>query len=145
MIEVYKHHDKAILPTRAHPNDAGLDLYLLEDIFISVMSTSTLATGISINIPEGWVGKIEDRSSLALDGLRTGGGVIDAGFNGEIKVIMHNLCNQGSYKDGEYGKQLKAGTKIAQFLIYKVSTENVVDVGHLWNSSRGSNGFGSTN
>lgn len=144
MIEVYKHSEKAIIPTRAHLTDAGLDLYLLNDTFIPMLSTMTLGTGISLRVPDGNVGKIEDRSSLAASGLRTGGGVIDANYSGEIKVVMHNFSNNNSYHGGEYGKMLKAGEKIAQLLIYKVNTTGVMQTQFIWDSSRGSSGFGST-
>lgn len=144
MIEVYKRHEKAIIPTRAYPTDAGLDLYLLEDVFIPNMLTKVLPTGISINIPEGYVGKIEDRSSLAKDGLRTGGGIIDAGYNGEILVVMHNITNNTQYVAGEYGKQLRAGDKIAQLLIIPVDTTGLMQTTYLWNSPRDNNGFGSS-
>lgn len=144
MIEVYKKHKDAILPTRAHKTDAGWDLYLLEDSFIAVMSTRTLSTGVCVNIPECSFGKIHDRSSLAKDGLSVGGGVIDSGYNGEILVVMHNLTNQGYYNNGEYGYWLRKGQRIAQLVIMPIVTTETREVMYLWNSPRGSAGFGSS-
>lgn len=144
MIEVYKKHKDAILPTRSHKTDAGWDLYLLEDTFIAVMSNKVLSTGICVNIPECNFGKIHDRSSLAKDGLQVGGGVIDSGYNGEILVVMHNLTNQGSYNSGEYGKWLRKGDRIAQIIISPINTTETREVMYLWSSPRDSSGFGSS-
>lgn len=152
MIQVFKHNPNAKIPTRAFPNDAGLDLYSIEDVNIPLGSTVTVDTGIAISIPEGYVGKIEDRSSLARRGLRVGGGIIDPGFTGSIKVIIHNITDSDSLmtQDGagfytiQNGAVIKAGDKIAQILIQPVDTTGIIETKYIWNSSRGSNGFGSS-
>lgn len=148
MIEVFKHDKDAIVPTRNNLTDAGLDLYALYTVFIPYGETVLLRTGISINIPEGFVGKIEDRSGLASQGLRTGAGVVDHGYSGEIRVVMHNL-NYGNDTDvdnkiGTFGKWFKKGDKVAQILLYKIDTTGVMEVKNLWNSERGDKGFGSS-
>jgi dUTP pyrophosphatase len=76
-IQVLLRDERAIAPSRNKSTDAGLDLYSIEDKFIELGTTAVIRTGISVNVPEGMVGKIEDRSSLAAKGLRTGAGVID--------------------------------------------------------------------
>ena len=81
----------AVLPTRNLKTDAGIDLYASEDVFIPQGTTKVVKTDVAIQVPEGMVGKIEDRSSLASKGLRTGGGVVDCGYAGEVKVVIHNL------------------------------------------------------
>jgi dUTP pyrophosphatase len=143
-LNVLKLTENAKLPTRNNKTDAGLDLYCIESVFIPVGSTKIVKTGISISIPVGHVGKIEDRSSMAAKGLRTGGGVIDAGYTGEVGVIIHNLTNTtGSSSDGR-GYLIESGQKIAQLLIYKVETPDVLEVKETWTSDRGEKGFGSS-
>lgn len=149
-LQVYKLNSNATLPTRNKTNDAGVDLYALEDVFIPLYSTALVKTGVAINVPEGYVGKIEDRSSLASKGLRTGGGVVDAGYSGDVGIVIHNLTNRSSgFGEDKFGQigigyQIKAGDKIAQMLLYKVETPAVVETDRLWNSERGLYGFGSS-
>lgn len=146
MVQVYLHEENAIAPTRNKSTDAGLDLYALNDTFIELGSTVVVKTGISINIPQGYVGKIEDRSSLAAKGLRTGAGVVDAGYAGEIGVVIHNLTSQLAADPVLFrrGYQIRRGDKIAQLLLQPVEMPAVEVVGRLWNSERGTNGFGSS-
>lgn len=147
-LKVFKLEDDAVLPTRAHGYDAAVDIYALEDTFLELTSTTKVKTGVAISVPEGYVGKIEDRSSMAAKGLRTGGGVIDAGYNGEVGIIMHNLTNGDEItwrQNGHtFGYTIKKGDKIAQLLVYKVETPDVVEVNELWSSERGSKSFGSS-
>ena len=144
-ISVFRLNENAVLPTRANPTDAGLDLYAIEDVFIPVNKTQVVKTGVAIKIPDGYVGKVEDRSSMAVKGLRTGAGVIDSGYTGEVGVVIHNLNNDA--EPGWYssrGFYIKRGQKIAQLLLYKVETPKVEEVSILWSSERGSGGFGSS-
>lgn len=145
-IQVYLTDEKAIVPTRNKTTDAGLDLYALEDKFIELNGTAIIRTGVSISIPKGMVGKIEDRSGLAAKGLRTGAGVIDFGYNGEIGVVVHNLSSELASEPVLFrrGYQIRRGDKIAQLLVYPVETPNVEVVSTLWDSDRGSKGFGSS-
>jgi dUTP pyrophosphatase len=147
LINVYKFFDDAILPTRSKSTDCGLDLYSLEDKFIHVGTTAKIKTGIALNVPEGYIAKIEDRSGMAAKGLRTGGGVVDPGYNGDITVVMHNLNNIDTMPNTQrldFGYQINKGDKIAQIILYKVDTPAVKEVYELWNSERGNNGFNST-
>lgn len=146
-MKIMKLHPEAKSPTRAHSTDAGLDLYALESVFIPVGGTAKIQTGIAVGIPEGYVGKIEDRSSMATKGLRTGGGVVDCGYTGDVTVVLHNLNNRHHYfpqYGGEAGYQVNAGEKIAQLLVYQVNLDAVEVVESLVNSDRSQNGFGST-
>jgi dUTP pyrophosphatase len=155
-IQTYKINPEATLPTRNIETDAGLDIYSSVDMFIPLESTVLVATGIALNIPRGYVGKIEDRSSMALKGLKTGAGVVDSGFSGELSIVLHNLtCSKDSIQafntmnnNGEWtiikGYKIKKGDKIAQMLIYKVETPQVVEVNQLWDSERSDKGWGSS-
>ena len=126
----------AILPTRAHPHDAGLDLYALADVTLKPGDGSLVKTGIAVAVPEGHVGLIADRSSLAKRGLKTAGGVIDAGYRGELGILLWNISGQV--------QQLKKGERLAQLLIVPVATPAVRETDNLGSTARGDGGFGST-
>ena len=145
-LEVVLLSENAKAPTRSYALDAGLDLYAAEDLFISVNETKVVKTGVAIAVPEGYVGKIEDRSSMAAKGLRTGAGVVDSGYTGEVGIVIHNISNV-SVKDPilwRSGYTIKKGDKIAQMLIYKVERPSVTVVDSLSRSGRASNEFGSS-
>jgi dUTP pyrophosphatase len=135
-IKVVLLNERAHCPTRHNANDAGLDLYASHDAAVPGNSTRAIKTSIAIEIPRGFVGKIEDRSSMALKGFRTGGGVIDCGYTGEVKVIIHNLTS--------YSKTISKGDKIAQLLLYRVEIPGITIVSSLDESDRGLMGFGSS-
>ena len=129
----------ADLPTRAHPTDAGLDLYAAETIQIAPRVVTLVPTGIATAIPTGHVGLLIARSSLAVKKAMTlanGVGVIDADYRGEIKVPIvttdgcHNL--------------IQAGTRIAQLLILPIALPTIEVVAELPNTGRGVGAFGST-
>lgn len=151
-LQIFKLNEKAVIPTRSNKTDAGLDLYALEDVFIQIGQTAKVKTGIALNVPVGYVGKIEDRSGMASKGLRTGGGVIDANFSGDVTIVIHNISHNMFVKETEnlyfdrmeFGYKIKAGDKIAQVLLYQVATPEVEVVEELWNSERGNKGFASS-
>jgi dUTP pyrophosphatase len=126
----------AVLPTRAHPNDAGLDLYLAEDVVIGPAAGRTVRTGIALAIPEGHVGLVADRSSMAKKGLKTAGGVIDAGYRGEILIVLWNLSREEA--------TLSKGERVAQLLILPIATPAVRETDSLDDTARGLKGFGSS-
>jgi dUTP pyrophosphatase len=127
---------QAILPTRAHPDDAGLDLYALEPVTLEPGQGGVAATGIAVALPAGHVGLVADRSSLAKRGLKTAGGVIDAGYRGELKVVLWNLSGQR--------QTLARGERVGQLLILPVAVPAVREAASLDETVRGANGFGST-
>lgn len=135
-IEMMKVSGDAVTPTRAHPEDAGLDLYALEDVMIESGQGKTARTGVAFALPEGHVGMIADRSSLAKKGIKTAGGIIDAGYRGEILIVLWNLSSQAVL--------LKRGERIAQMLILPIVTPAVQEVTQLTDTKRGVGGFGST-
>lgn len=136
-IQVYRLNERATLPTRAHSTDAALDLYALEDIAIPLGSTCLVKTGIAANIQPGYVGLLRERSSIGKRGFKVAGGVIDAGYSGDISVLLMNVSHKEPY-------QVKAGDRIAQLLIVPIATPEVEEVFELWSSERGHKGFGSS-
>ncbi len=137
MIQIKKVSPTAVLPKYQRPGDAGLDLHADVDMIINPRERKLIPTGISMAIPQGYVGLIWDRSGLAAkSGLKTGGGVIDSNYRGEIGVVIHNF-SQESFK-------VEKGMRIAQMLIQPVEQREIVEVEELESSSRGENGFGST-
>jgi dUTP diphosphatase len=126
----------AILPTRAHHDDAGLDLYALEDSVVPPGEGRLLRTGVAVAVPAGHVGLVCDRSSLARRGLKTAGGVIDAGYRGELGVVVWNLSREP--------QPVKKGERAAQMLIIPIATPAPVERDDLGDTLRGAGGFGST-
>jgi len=124
-------------PEKGYEFDAGFDLKAGETVTLQPGEIRAIGTGISLRIPKGNVGLVKERSSMALEGIFVHGGVIDSGYDGEIKVIMHNSTNQ------EY--KIEIYQRIAQLLILPVRVSMPMRKGaapqvHL----RGENGFGST-
>lgn len=130
--------DTARLPTRAHPGDAGLDLYADESVIVCASLRLLVSTGISVAIPSGYVGLIWPRSGLAAKhGISVDAGVIDAGYRGPVKVLVTNAS-----KDNHY--EIHRGDKIAQLLIQPVSLMTPVEADELDASERDTGGFGSS-
>jgi dUTP pyrophosphatase len=126
----------ALLPTRAHADDAGLDLYALEDCVVPSGEGRLLRTGVAVAVPAGHVGLVCDRSSLAKRGLKTAGGVIDAGYRGELGVMIWNLSREP--------QPVKKGERCAQMLVIPIATPAPVEAEDLGATARGAGGFGST-
>lgn len=129
----------AVLPTYAHPGDAGLDLAANESLTLAPRDRAAVATGIAVAVPEGWVGLVHPRSGLALRaGLTVANapGTIDAGYRGELKVILVNL--------GDEPVDISPGDRIAQLVLQRVGQARVVEVDRLEDTVRGAGGFGST-
>jgi dUTP pyrophosphatase len=136
-IKIKKMHPDAIIPKYAHPGDAGLDLYTVEALELLPNERRSVPIGIAIEIPDGYVGLVWDKSGLSHKyGLKTIGGVIDSIFRGELQVGAMNLSDKPI--------KFEKGHKIAQLLIQKVETAEFVETDELSDSTRGENGFGST-
>ena len=133
---VKRHTDTAKLPEKAHNVDLGYDIFADEDVELSHGEYKLISTGVSIKCSNGkWGHIIKDRSSMAVKGLFSHAGVIDAGYTGEIKVLLQNV-------GGFY--QIKKGDKIAQLIPTKVTSFEVMETTELHSGGRGSKGFGST-
>jgi dUTP pyrophosphatase len=135
-LKVQKINPEARLPLYQHSGDAGLDLFSVVEDVLSPGEVKPIPTGIKMAIPEGFVGLIWDKSGLSLQGVHRLAGVVDAGYRGEVKVVMINL--------GKESLSIKPGMKIAQMLIQPVVTVEVVESGELDDTARGEGGFGST-
>jgi dUTP pyrophosphatase len=131
---------RAKLPMRAFPDDAGLDLHALEDAELRPGERASIRTGIAVEIPTGQAGLVLPRSGLAMRhgiALVNAPGLIDAGYRGEVQVLLLNTDRQASFK-------LAAGERIAQLVLVHVETPGVQEVGELAVSERGAGGFGSS-
>ncbi len=138
-LKVLKLHPSAILPQYAHPNDAGLDLFAIEEQTLEAGESQLIPTGISIELPPGTEAQVRPRSGLALKHQITvlnTPGTVDAGYRGEIGVILIN--------HGKTQFQVSPGMKIAQLVIASVIHAEIVAVEQLSSTTRGDNGFGST-
>jgi dUTP pyrophosphatase len=131
---------RAQLPTRAYAGDAGLDLYALEEAVLEPGERASIRTGIAVEIPEGEAGLVLPRSGLAARhgiALVNAPGLIDAGYRGEIRVLLLNTDRSEAF-------ELSPGDRIAQLVLVKVEAPEVEEVDELAVSERGAGGFGSS-
>ena len=129
--------DGAFMPERAHPTDAGLDLRSREELMLCPGHSHSFDTGVHIEIPHGFYGKIESKSGLNVnDSVVSCGGVIDEGYTGSIAVKLYNF--------GRECKFFSIGDKIAQIVIQPYEAPEMEVVTELEKTARGDNGFGST-
>lgn len=139
-LRVTRLRDVAVLPARAREGDAGLDLTACEAATIGPGERAAVGTGIAVEIPEGHAGLVVPRSGLALrHGLSVvnAPGVIDAGYRGEVRVILLNT-------DLEHAFAVEPGMRIAQLLVVPAIAVEVVEAGELTATERGEGGFGSS-
>jgi dUTP pyrophosphatase len=128
------------LPSRSHPGDAGCDLHAAADIELGPGQRMVVGTGVSIALPAGYAAFVHPRSGLAADHgvtIVNAPGTVDAGYRGEIKVIVLNT-------DAEHPVRLRRGDRIAQLVIQRVEIPLFVEVETLPGSQRGADGHGST-
>lgn len=128
------------LPAYAHPGDAGADLVTTVDVRLEPGERGMVPTGISIALPEGHVALVHPRSGLAARcglSIVNAPGTVDAGYRGEIKVMLVNL-------DRTEPIELSRGDRIAQLVIQRFETADFVEVDDLPDSRRGAGGYGST-
>lgn len=138
-LKIRKIHELAILPSYAHPGDAGMDLRSIEDVEIAAGDAALVHTGIAIALPPGTEAQIRPRSGLALKHSVTvlnAPGTIDEGYRGEIGVILIN--------HGKHAFKVVKGMKIAQMVIKPVLQVEIEEANELTETLRGPQGFGST-
>jgi dUTP pyrophosphatase len=131
---------RARLPTRAHPGDAGLDLYAVEPAVLAPGERASIPTGIAVEIPPGHAGLVLPRSGLAARhgiSVVNAPGLIDADYRGEVRVLLLNT-------DREQAFELAAGDRIAQLVVVAVAIAEVDEVASLTDTVRGAGGFGSS-
>ena len=132
--------DEALLPSRAHDGDAGLDLHAAEPARIEPGQRASVGTGIALEIPEGHAGLVLPRSGLAARhgiALVNAPGLIDSGYRGEIRVLLLNTDRDGAF-------EIEPGDRIAQLVLAPVADAEPVEVAELAESARGGGGFGSS-
>jgi len=135
-LKVKKLSSDAVIPSYAHSTDAGLDLYSTEDVIILPGGVKKVSTGLAFEIPPDCFGSLRDRSSMASKGVIVGGGVIDSGYRGEVKVVLINVSNTPL--------SCSKGSKIAQMIVQPYSQVKILVKDDLKPSSRGNKGFGSS-
>jgi dUTP pyrophosphatase len=140
VLKVKRLSKDATLPKRGSPGAAGYDLYSMQDAMIRSKGKNLIRTGICVEIPEGHYGRIAPRSSLAwINFIDVGAGVIDSDYRGEIKVVLYNFASV-MFK-------ISKGQRIAQLIIERISTPDIVEITKeedLEHTERGFGGFGST-
>lgn len=147
-VKIKKLHPEATIPVYAKPGDSGFDLVALEEVIIGPGETKIVSTGLAFEIPEGYEMQIRPRSGLTLNSkLRVQLGTIDAGYRGEVGIIVDHLFDGGSLKIlfGETEDAfIHKGMKIAQGVIAPVVRVDFEESTNLSESERGDGGFGHT-
>jgi dUTP pyrophosphatase len=132
-------HPDGRLPRRAHPGDAGADLFSVDDVVIPAGERRVVGTGIAVAIPQGFAGFVQPRSGLAFkNGIMVinSPGLIDSGYRGEIRISLYN--------SGHEPFEIKSGERVAQFVIQRVEEPQFEVAVELPEASRGDGGFGSS-
>ena len=126
----------AVMPTRAHNTDAGIDIYSREEIMIAPGDYGIFHTGVHVEIPEGCCGMLVSKSGLNINEDLTSTGLIDEGYTGEITVKLYN--------HGTWYHRIEKGQKISQLVILPVRYEEICLASEIKGGDRGDNGLGST-
>ena len=138
VIKVKKLDINARIPTRTNPTDAGADLYSVESVSLPPLSRKLISTGISVEIPEGYYGRVAPRSGLAFkNGIDVLAGVIDSSYRGSVGVILFNSDSAQTF-------DVNIGDRIAQLIIEDHYNMAFQEREQLSDSNRGSGGFGSS-
>ncbi|KAI0442086.1 deoxyuridine 5'-triphosphate nucleotidohydrolase [Xylaria telfairii] len=134
---VKKLTEKGRLPTRGSAFAAGYDMYSSQATMVPARGKVLVNTDISISVPAGTYGRVAPRSGLASQhSIQTGAGVIDADYRGQVKILLFN------HSDVDFN--IAEGDRIAQLIIERIYTPEVIEVEELEASVRGAGGFGST-
>jgi dUTP pyrophosphatase len=131
---------EAVLPQQAYEGDAGVDLAACEGTVLEPGSRAVIATGLAVEIPDGYAGFVLPRSGLAARhgiGVVNSPGLIDSGYRGEIRVVLINSNREAAFV-------VEPGMRIAQLVIAPVASVRLVEVDELATSERGARGFGSS-
>ncbi len=144
-VNVYKVRENAKLPVRAHPTDAGMDLFFCPDneepVTVRGSRTCLLQTGLKIEVPEGYMLEVKNKSGIASKKqLVTGACVVDSGYDGELFVNLHNI--------GERAQVVEPGQKIAQGVFVKIEQPMLIEISedniYGGTTARGTGALGST-
>lgn len=136
-LQVKQFVEDAVLPFRAHADDAGFDLSSVEDVVIGGGEWKLVSTGLGITVPVGTYGRIAPRSGVSTKGISINAGVIDRGYKGVVKCLMVN--------HGKEPYEVKKGARICQLILEKIVCDcDVQLVDELDETERGERGFGSS-
>ncbi len=136
-IVVKKVSANGTIPTRTHPDDAGLDLFCSCNTSYNPGDIILVPTSIAVEVPKGTVGMVCDRSSMGKKGFKVTSGIIDSGYQGEVDVVLINLSGKAGC--------IQKGDRVAQLLILPIALPTPVEVVEFSNSTeRGTKGFGSS-
>jgi len=138
-VKIKKIKDNAIIPKYAHHGDAGVDLYSTEDYVLKPGERTLVSTGIQIAVPKGHEAQVRPKSGLALKhgiSVCNTPGTVDAGYRGEVGVIVINLGNEDF--------KIEKGKKVAQMVFNQIEEAEFEEVEDLDDTTRGDGGFGST-
>ncbi len=136
-LKIKKLNPEAKLPCYAKSGDAGMDIFVAEDVTVNPGQSVGIKSGLAFEVPEGYVGLLWDKSGLSIKhGIKILGGVLDSGFRGEVIVGVINL--------GKEPYTFEKGHKLTQMLIQPVERVEIEEVEILSESERGSGGLGST-
>lgn len=139
-VRVRRLHAGAVIPERAYEGDAGLDLASCEHAVLGPGERAVVATGLVVEIPDGYAGFVQPRSGLAARhgiGVVNSPGLIDSGYRGEIRVVLLNTDRESEFT-------VEPGMRIAQLVVAPVASVRVVEADELAASERGARGFGSS-
>ena len=142
MIELAFHRlrDDAIVPVRAYPGDAGLDLAACDRVELGPGERAVVATGLAVAIPDGYAGFVQPRSGLASRhgiSVVNAPGLIDSGYRGEVRVVLLNTDRTETFV-------VEPAMRIAQLVVLEVPQLELVETEELPGSERGLRGFGSS-
>ena len=139
-LPVARLRDDATLPSQAYEGDAGLDLAACERLELGPGERGVVGTGLAVAVPQGWAGLVLPRSGLAArHGITVvnSPGLIDAGYRGELKVIMLNTDKHQAFV-------VEPGMRIAQLVLVEAASVHLVELDELSASERGAAGLGSS-
>lgn len=151
-LKVKRLTETARLPEKAYPTEAGYDVYADEDVVIHNGQTVAISTGLAVEIPEGYYGRLTGRSGLTLKSpLRVQEGTIDSSYRGEIKIMVDikafscvHMASLFTQLTPSNSYIVEKGMKIAQLIIQPLPLFELEEANVLSESVRGENGFGST-
>lgn len=136
LLQIKFNSEDAIMPKRGSKDAAGYDLYSNEYGSISPGQTKLFDTGISFKVPIGTYGRIAPRSGLSKKSIMVNAGVIDRDYTGPVKIMLHNLSNDTYVVEKD--------DRIAQLILERIETPEMILIDTLQDTDRGSGGFGST-
>jgi dUTP pyrophosphatase len=139
-LPIQRLHDDAVLPLRAYPGDAGLDLVSCERVELGPGERAVVGTGIAVAVPDGHAGLVVPRSGLAARhgiGIANAPGLVDSGYRGEVRVVLVNTDRSAPFT-------VEPGMRIAQLVVVPVAIADPLDVEALPETERGTAGFGSS-